>query len=210
MKTLLTQLSITAALLSIVAPAYSASISFSPNGQQLDSDPINDLGVSVGEQFTFTLSIDTTGLTSNLKSFTYVVTRDNNEILLDTADLTAEASMLFTRTPISDINTPPFTVGTVKFDIKPGQTFTPGSQLNFGTATYTVQSGLVNDGQFDYKLELIEALDEQDNDITDQFQIVSQELEVQPVPESSSTLGLLALGTLSAALTLKHKLKPSK
>ncbi|MDB9388463.1 PEP-CTERM sorting domain-containing protein [Microcystis aeruginosa CS-583] len=35
-------------------------------------------------------------------------------------------------------------------------------------------------------------------------------LGVQPVPEPTSTLSLLALGTLGAASTLKRKLKPSQ
>jgi hypothetical protein len=211
MKTLLTQLSIATALLGIVAPAYSASISFKPAGQQLDSDPINDLGVSVGQQFTFTLSIDTIGLTSNLKSFKYLVTRDNTEILLDVATITPEADALFTRTPISDDPAPPsLNVGTVIYEIKPGQTFAPGSQLDFATATYTVQPGLVNDGLADYDIELIEAIDEGGNNITTQFNTQQQTLDVQPVPESSSTLSFLALGTLGAASTLKRKLKPSK
>jgi hypothetical protein len=35
-------------------------------------------------------------------------------------------------------------------------------------------------------------------------------LGVQPVPEPTSTLGLLALGTLGAVSTLKRKLKPSQ
>ncbi|ACK66395.1 hypothetical protein PCC8801_2384 [Rippkaea orientalis PCC 8801] len=210
MKTLLTQLSIATALLGIVAPAYSASISFRPAGQQLDSDPMNDLGVSVGQQFTFFLSIDTTGLSSNLKSFTYRITRDNTEILLEVATITPEADALFTRNAISDIPTPPsLTVGTVLYEIKPGETFAPDSQLDFATATYVVQPGLVNDGLADYQIELIEAIDEQDNNITSQF-VTSQTLDLQPVPEGSSTLGFLALGTLSAASTLKRKLKPSQ
>jgi hypothetical protein len=39
---------------------------------------------------------------------------------------------------------------------------------------------------------------------------ISAEITAQPVPESSSTLGLLALATLGAASTLKRKLKPYK
>jgi hypothetical protein len=35
-------------------------------------------------------------------------------------------------------------------------------------------------------------------------------LGVQPVPEPTSTLGFLALGTIGAASTLKRKLKPSQ
>jgi hypothetical protein len=210
MKTFLIQLSIATALLGIVAPAYSASISFKPAGQQLDSDPINDLGISVGQKFTFTLSIDTIGLTNSLKSFKYLITRDNTEILLDVATITPEADALFTRTLISDLPAPPsLTVGTIIYEIKPGQTFAPGSQLDFATATYTVQPGLVNDGLADYDIELIEAIDEQGNNITSQF-VTRQTLDVQPVPESSSTLGFLALGTLGAASTLKRKLKQSK
>lgn len=210
MKTFLIQLSIATALLGIVAPAYSASISFKPAGQQLDSDPINDLGVSVGQQFKFTLSIDTIGLTNSLKSFKYLITRDNTEILLDVATITPEADALFTRTLISDLLAPPsLTVGTIIYEIKPGQTFAPDSQLDFATATYTVQPGLANDGLADYDIELIEAFDEQGNNITSQF-VTRKTLDLQPVPENSSTLGILALGTLGAVSTLKRKLKTSK
>ncbi len=45
---------------------------------------------------------------------------------------------------------------------------------------------------------------------TDQKLGISQSLEVRPIPEPTSTLSLLALGTLGAASTLKRKLKPSK
>ncbi|PSF37092.1 hypothetical protein C7H19_11675 [Aphanothece hegewaldii CCALA 016] len=202
MKNFLTRLSLTAVLLGMVAPAYSASISFKPTGSQIDSDPINDLVVQVGQQFTFTLGIDTTGLANTLQSFTYVVTRDNTEILLDSAALTPAADALFDRTVISDIVTPPFTVGTI--ELGGGLGLVPNSQLDFGTATYTVQPGLVNDGVFDYKVELISAFDDQGNDITSLFEPASQELEVQS-PEPSSILSLLALGALGAGSIFKKK-----
>ncbi len=47
-------------------------------------------------------------------------------------------------------------------------------------------------------------------DVTTISKITDYEAEKAPVPEPSSILGLLALGTLGAASTLKRQLKPSK
>ncbi|GFE68330.1 hypothetical protein [Chroococcus sp. FPU101] len=203
MKNVLTHLSVTAVLLGMVAPAYSASISFRPTGSQIDSDPINDIVVQVGQQLTFTLSIDTTGLSNTLQSFTYLVTRDNTELLLDSATITPDADAFFDRTLISDIVTPPFTVGTVKLDNGIG--LAPNSQLDFVTAIYTVQPGLVNDGVLDYQLEIISAFDNLGNDITSAFDPAVQEVEIQPSPEPASILSLLALGAFGVGSVYQKK-----
>jgi hypothetical protein len=42
------------------------------------------------------------------------------------------------------------------------------------------------------------------------FSVAGEPSILKPVPEPTSTLSLLALGTLGAASTIKHKLKPSK
>ncbi|ELR98018.1 hypothetical protein [Gloeocapsa sp. PCC 73106] len=205
MKVTLVRFLVATAILGIAVPGHSASLSFRPAGSQLDTDPINDLNFEVGDQFAFTLSVDTTGIANPLQSFTYEISRDNTEILLDSAVITPEADAIFTRTQIQDVVTGSFSVGLINYEANPGQSLAPDTQLDFAIATYTTQPGLVNDGVFDYKLEITEAIDVLGNNVTSAFTPAILEAEVQNIPEPSSILVSLILSSLGAGSFFRKK-----
>jgi|GEM_PF-5188295 len=56
-------------VLALAATSYGASISFTPTGEQLDSDPFKDLVVQVGDQIDFIVRWDEGDYTGLLKNF---------------------------------------------------------------------------------------------------------------------------------------------
>jgi hypothetical protein len=66
---------------------------------------------------------------------------------------------------------------------------------------------LNNDGQVDYRIGVLSAIDANGRDVTDQFERITQEFEVQPatVPEPSSLFGLVLTGGFGVFLRKKKR-----
>ena len=191
--------------LSLVVPANAASVSFVPEGSQLDNDPILDLGTSVGENLGFTVTLDTSGLANPLQSLVISFQFDETEIQFGTI------------TPLNDPFFPNITFDGFFPNPSPGLTnsiqitrVSPNAGVvsglfNLFIDNYTVQPGLINDGLPDYRIVVVEAIDITETNVTSAFNI--QEVSLHSVPESSSNLSFLALGILGAGSILKSKIR---
>jgi hypothetical protein len=185
--------------------ANAASISFTPTGSQIDSDPIYDLIVSPGQVISFdinadTNNINTTSLTSVLIEFS--ITLDTNELEL----VGTPSGGQLTATGFRSI---------------PG-VFQPIPQNSINKLTsfqVRAKQKLPNDGSPDVTIAILGAFiggvppTPGAEDVTSSFVVggandAGRILSVQ-THEPTSILSLLAIGTLGAASTLKRKLKPS-
>ena len=194
-------LSIAAILLVAGSPAYGASEFITSPEAQLDDDLILDIGGRPGDTISFVGFIDTTGLTVNLQSITTLVALDSNEITGFEIERTDDDAQFF---PISSAQTSvdPNTGLNTIIGVRSGLTgFLPNSTLQTVNVSITLGSELNNDGQTDYRIDVLSAIDANGRDVTDQFGGI-QEFEIQPVPvpEPSSVFGLVIAGGFGAFL----------
>lgn len=189
-------------LLLLGTPAYSASLTLLPLGSQLDGDQIPDRATNSGEVIQFSFQLNTAGLTSNLTNFAFSVARDPLELPLIGADQSSSQSA-FPNFSIFDIDLsdPRAEVRGASFS---GSGVAPNTVVNLLTTTYQVGI-LENDGLSDLRiLEILMATDENGNDVSSAFQIISPGVDVQArVPEPSLLLGLGLLGV--SLLTTRKK-----
>ncbi|TRV03191.1 MAG: hypothetical protein EWV89_06670 [Microcystis wesenbergii Mw_QC_B_20070930_S4] len=183
------------ALVGIGCPVYGASLTVSPSGTQLDSDPINDLPANPGEVITFTVKLDTTGLSNPLKTLKYRVLRSLDELQLLSLFRSPEDISLFpifSGIPIPDPN---FSIGELTRTNLTG--VVPGTILDLETAVFEVTSQVRNDGLPDRQFILLEATDILGNDVSSFFSQLSEtgNVDVQPVsvPEPSPLVSLIGL-----------------
>ncbi len=194
-----------AALSLAATPAYSASVFFTPSSQ-LDSDPIEDAIATTGANgFNLTIKVDTSGLSSPLKSLFFDGERDQTELLSPNPVQTPESLALLG--PVEIVRTQ-IDLSKVFFTINfPGGTgVAPDTTLELLNISYFVPE-LVNDGKTDFRfLKVISATTVDGSDVTSLFAAPTTGIDVQAsVPEPASVLGLLAFGALGATLKRKKK-----
>jgi hypothetical protein len=199
-------LSIAAVLLVAGSPAYGASFYITTPGTQLDDDPILDIAGRPGGTINWSGFIETTGLTANLQSITLFAEPVSNEITGTNPERADDAQFLpnVSRQVNVDPNTGLNTILAV-FSGPPG--LPPNFNYKVNDVTATLGSQLNNDGEADFRFGVSSAIDVNGRDVTDQFTFVSQEFEVQPVPEPSSVFGLVLAGGFGVFLRRKRNKK---
>jgi hypothetical protein len=184
-----------------------ANIFFLPSGNQLDKDDILEFEIGNNKPLTFDIFADTTN---------YVVPFQNAAFIgFDIQIQNDEGEYTF---GLENINT--FNFDLLKGPVQlintiNGTTVTPGIEPHNGVSDFGIT--LTKISFFDANNNFI------GNDAVNKFDApglnilgqkgieYNQVVELQKrIPEPSSILGLLALGTVGAASTLKCKLKPSK
>lgn len=185
--------------------ANSASLSFTPNGSQLDADSILDLGVNVGNDVDLSFFLDTTGLTANLQAIDIRVDQDLSESSLTAlrtdADIAAFPNLTFGGSPQSN------GLFSAVFERNGIPGLAPDSTIELVTGSLAILPGLQNDGLVDFAVTVVSAIDANGTDVTTLFQPSSQSLDLQQsIPESTSILSLLGLGVISL-VPLRNKNK---
>ncbi len=163
-----------------------ASVSFSPDGSQLDNDPIPDLQANPGDRFSATFELDTSDLNANLQFLELRVDQDF-----------AEFDFIAVRTDFDRTTFPDFTLVDTSF----GDNFdsavfersgSPGAVPDtievIVEGELTALDELENDGQPDLGVTVIEAIDANGEDVTNLFEPLNQAIDVQPFPEVSIDL----------------------
>ena len=163
-----------------------ASVSFSPIGSQLDNDPIQDLQVNVGEVFSVTFELDTSGLNANLQSIDIRVDQDLAEL-----DLTAVRTN-FDRTAFPDFNFSGSPQGDNIFSAVFERNGPPGAVPDtievIVEGELTALDGLENDGQPDLGITVVNAINANGKNVTNLFEPLTQAIDVQPFPVVSIDL----------------------
>jgi hypothetical protein len=193
-------LSIATVLLIARSPAYGATIFITPPTAQLDDDPILDIAGRPGDTVRWSGFIDTTGLTANLQSITLVSQRISNEI--DGFEIKrADDDVLFFPNLEEPITFDPITGSTTLTGTRSGPPGLPPNYIHkIVDVTATLGSELINDGQADYRIDVLSAIDANGTDVTALFGSEFQKFEIQPasvpepVPEPSSIFGLVLTG----------------
>jgi len=213
MKTLAMKMAATIGIMAAslaAAPAYSASIFFTPSSQ-LDSDPIEDAIATTGANgFSLSIKVDTSGLSSPLKSLLFEGVRDEAELASPNPVQTPESLALLGPVEIvrdqTDLSKVVFTV-----NFPGGQGIAPDTILELLNVSYSVPQ-LVNDGKTDFSVsKVISATTVDGSNVTSKFAVPTSGIDVQAsVPEPASVLGLLAFGALGATLKGKKKLVAQK
>ena len=188
-------------------PVYGASLSFVPTGTQLDNDSLDDIEVNVGDSISFTLELDTTGLSANLNSFNFLIEGDRTELGFINAVLTDDFVAVFPNADVTFLTLTEEAILVLNEISGPG--ISANTSLQLGTYNYTVLPGLSNDGLSDFAITVTSALDSDGADVTGLFDPVRQEIEIQasPIPESTPIMGLLLLGVLGVGSLLKNSLR---
>ncbi len=207
-------LSIATVLLVAGTPAYGASIFIQPPVAQLDDDPILEIAGRPGDVITWRGFMETTGLTAPLQSWTLFASRISNEIDGFEATRTEKDAQLYPSLvePITfDPNTDTTTLTGTR-NGPPGSP--PNSVLNAINVRITLGSELINDGQADYRIGILSAIDANGTDVTALFQNGVpaqfegvQEFEVQtaPVHEPSTFFGLILAGGFGVFLRKQNR-----
>lgn len=182
-------------LLASPSLSLAAAIYFAPAGGQLDADTINDVATVAGETIAFDVVLDTTGFGSTgLLDIRYGFTWDDGRHRDDPGELELTGIL-------GDVDFGPSDIieCAISYAIC-GISYT-GLPLNkhdsLTVFTFSVLPALVNDGVSDFRIGIGSA-SINGVDVTSAFNPLFQQVEVQSVPEPSSTLGLVVLGALVA------------
>lgn len=172
------------------APAH-AFLFFEPSGTQLDGDSISDIAVSPGDTIDFALSIDTRGFQAlgpkAVSDFTFGINWDRLELGIQ--------PLFSFLAPASPFDT--FTTSGNQITLSGGTGIPLGTGLyELGTISFRVLDGLVNDGEFDFRVRY------QTSQLYANLEgMTTQDVEVQPIPTPALLPGLVGLGV--AALRRK-------
>ena len=159
-----------------------ASITLSPAGTQLDNDEIADIQVKEGDRFNASFELDTSNLDANLQ--TLIVRGDQDFAEVDfTATRNDFDSTAFPDFNIVETSTNDNFTSIVFEATGPGAA--PDTVNVLVEGEITVLEGLKNDGQPDFGITVIQAIDANGNDVTDLFESANQAIEVQPLPTVS-------------------------
>ncbi|MBW4605849.1 MAG: PEP-CTERM sorting domain-containing protein [Hassallia sp. WJT32-NPBG1] len=195
-------LSIATVLLVAQSPAYGARIFITTPEAQLDDDPVLDVAGRPGDTISWEGFFDTTGLTAPLQSITTYSTSSRasdgipGEIIKFELKLADDDPLFFPNLeePITfDSNTGLTTLT----GFRSGPPGLPPNYIHKIVDVFaTLGPELNNDGQIDYRIGVLSAIDVNGTDVTDQFERITQEFEFQPVavPEPSTIFGLVLAG----------------
>ena len=164
-----------------------ASYSFFPQGTQLDNDEIADLQVNAGDDLGLTFILDTSGLDAELQSIKFRLEGDLTEFNpLNTATEFFETTFP-NLTLVEDNSDGNFASVVVELEGEPGAI--PNTANILVKTEATVEDGLVNDGTTDIGVTVVEAIDANGTDVTEQFVPSQQAVDLQPSPQVPEILG---------------------
>ena len=163
-----------------------ASVTFSPIGTQLDNDEITDIQVNEGDSLGFSFTLDTSGLDAELQSLKLQLQGDSTEV-----NLSDTLTDFFTTTfpdvaVVEDNSDGDFISVVVELKGEPGAIANTTNVLVESEAT--VEDGLVNDGATDIGVTVLEAIDANGTDVTEQFVPPQQAIDLQ-LPQVQEILG---------------------
>ncbi|AFY45472.1 PEP-CTERM sorting domain-containing protein [Nostoc sp. PCC 7107] len=179
--------------------SYAGSISFRPVGTQLDGDEILD--IEPNNNISFDVFLNTQEVTGSIVNLSYIVSYDLTELRfrnLQNTSLQIGAPQVID----GQTNSRQFTIsqsGTP--GIGPGQIGIALSRISFDVLK------LVNDGVSDFSIGLLGARNNLDQVVVNQFNLRTQTVEVQPVPEPITILGSGTALVLGALLKRKFSKK---
>ena len=167
-----------------------ASVTFSPKGTQLDNDEIADIQIDEGDRLEFSFTLDTSGLDTELQSIKLQLQGDSTEV-----NLSDTLTDFFTSTfpdvaVVEDNSDGDFISVVVELKGEPGAT--PNTTNIIVESEATVESSLINDGTTDIGVTVLEAIDANGTDVTEQFVPPQQAIDLQPSPPVQEILGTSA------------------
>ena len=164
-----------------------ASVTFSPEGTQLDNDEIADIQVNEGDRLGFNFTLDTSRLDAELKSLKLQLQGDSSEVNLSDT-LTDFFGTTFPDVAVVEDNSDgDFISVVVELKGEPGATPDIANVLVESEAT--VGDSLVNDGATDIGVTVLEAIDANGNDVTNLFEPVAQVVDLQSIPPIQAVFG---------------------
>ena len=164
-----------------------ASITFSSAGTQLDNDEIVDLPVNIGDGLEFITILDTSGFDANLQSIKIRLQGDSTEFNPSETFTDFFETTFPNVSVIEDNSDGDFASVVLELRGEPGAI--PNTANILVESEATVLSGLVNDGETDIGVTVVEAIDANGNDVTDLFEPASQAIDLQPSPQIQAILG---------------------
>ena len=164
-----------------------ASVTFSPIGTQLDNDEIADIQVNESDSLGFSFTLDTSGLDAELQSIKLQLQGDSTEV-----NLSDTLTDFFTTTfpdvaVVEDNSDGDFISVVVELRGEPGAI--PDTTNVLVESEATVEDGLVNDGAIDIGVTVLEAIDANGTDVTEQFVPIQQTIDLQPSPPVQEIFG---------------------
>ena len=167
-----------------------ASVTFSPKGTQLDNDAIADLQVNEGDceasrrhRFGISFTLDTSGLDTELQSLKLQLEGDLTEVILSDT-LTDFFETTFTDVAVVENNSDDdFVSVVVELKGEPGAN--PDTANVLVESEATVFDSLVNDGAPDIGVTVLEAIDANGTDVTQQFVPSQRTIDLQSLPTLS-------------------------
>ena len=164
-----------------------ASVTFSPQGTQLDNDEIADLSFNPGDRFSASFELDTSGLDANLQFFEVKVNQDIAEVELTAIrtdfDQTTFPNFNLVETSTNDN----FSSAVFERNGSPGAKPDTINVIVEGEAT--ALEGLTNDGQIDLSVTVTQATDANGTDVTELFAPSQQAVDVQSLSQVQAVSG---------------------
>ena len=164
-----------------------AFVTFSPLGTQLDNDEIADIQVKVGDRVEISSILDTSGLDAELQSLKLRLQGDSTEVNL------SDTPTDFLETTFPDVavieNSSDGDLVSVVVELRGEPGAIPNTTNVLVESEATIESGLVNDGAIDIGVTVLEAIDANGTDVTEQFLPSQQAIDLQPTPQVQAIFG---------------------
>ncbi|MDJ0633489.1 MAG: calcium-binding protein [Xenococcaceae cyanobacterium MO_188.B29] len=162
-----------------------ASVNFTPVGSQLDNDSIPDIYLNPGDSFEANFVLDTSGLDANLQYLAIRVDQDFSEADFAFAQTDFDATTFPEfNAPLSELmdarNNGSFFSGIFERKGDPGAL--PDEINIIVSGEITAGDNLINDGERDIGVTVVQAIDANGKDVTELFEPLSQGLDIQPFP----------------------------
>ena len=163
-----------------------ASVTFSPPGTQLDNDKIADIEVNQGDRLEFSFTLDTSGLDAELQFLKFRLEGDPTEV--NYSDTLTD----FFETTFPDVavvaNNSDEDFVSVVFELRGEPGAIPDTANVLVNSEATVIDGLVDDGAVDLGVTVLEAVDANGTDVTEQFAPNQQAIDLQ-LPQVQAIFG---------------------
>lgn len=164
-----------------------ASVTFSPQGTQLDNDEIADIKVDESERLGISFSLNTSGLDTELQFLRLQLEGDSTEVNLSDS-ITGFFETTFPNVAVVEDNSDgDFISVVVELRGEPGAI--PNTENVIVESEASVLEGLVNDGATDIGVTVLEAIDANGNDVTDLFEPAKSTIDLQPLSQVQKIFG---------------------
>ena len=162
-----------------------AEINFTPTGSQLDGDNIADLSVNPGDRFNISFTLDTSDLDADLQFIKLQLNQDSAEVnLMDTPTdffITTFPNVTVVAETIEEDGD----LVSVEVELRGEPGANPNTVNVLIESEGTVFEGLINDGEADIGVTVLEAVDANGTDVTELFAPTEKGIDLQPLPTFS-------------------------